>query len=353
LSANTAVNVNTVDGATIFSSTAFGVGKDNPRDAMQLTQAQKDKSFQAVFPSVSMFTVTFTAGEIPPHWSVSARNILFAGQTNVMCPPDEPLPDAALCETMICGGGYKLKKAKRIANLFCEADTCTVADDLGTCCQPDLCSKERRFTLGGEALTRNNLGNLGPDSGEEGMLFENVFPHSGETVNMLVNAADGYARNEEAHNGIRKKVGRINLATGATADLTFSFLDATTGEPTKVGPFYMSFLDFDEQQDHGKAREFVTIYNFNKFKLSETSVVSSMKSDALGDAVTFSSTTFGDGDDNVHNTMEMTQAQLDKSVSVAIPKVAQFQVTFRVADLPNGNNFRNIQFAGSTNLVCH
>jgi hypothetical protein len=353
LTSTTVVGVSADGGATSFHSTAFGRGSDNPRGAMELTQAQKDKTVQVVFPSLSTFSVSFAVGDTPGPNSGNARNILFAGQTNVWCPPDAPLADSAECTTMECPTGWKLKPTKKIQGVFCETDTCAVETDLKTCCQVDYCSKARMLTLNSQSLTRNNLGNLGPDSGEEGILFENVFPQSDDNVHLLINVKNSdYAQNNDAINKVRGGIGKINSVTGGQADMTWTFLDAATNQPTSVDPFVLTFLDFDEQQDEGKAREFVTVKPYNKYKVSGSTLVHVATDGKKKSAVTFSSTTFGEGEDNVQNIKQMTEVQKDKSVSVYMPEGSSFNVLFEVARLPGEGNGRNIQFTGATSMVC-
>jgi hypothetical protein len=353
LTNTTVVGVHTDGGATVFSSTQYGKGSDNPKGAMALTQVQKDKTVQVVFPRISTFSAKLSVGDTPGPNSGNARNILFAGQTNMWCPPDEPLPDAAECTTMECPTGWKLKPKKKIEGVYCETDTCTVETDLKTCCQVDFCSKARMLTLNSQSLTRNNLGNLGPDSGEEGMLFENVFPQSDDNVNLLINVkSGGYAQNNDAINKVSNGVGKINLVTGGQADMTWTFLDGATNQPTSIDPFVLTFLDFDEQQDAGKAREYVTIKPYNKYTVTKNTLVHIATDGKKKSAVTFSSTTFGAGEDNVQNLKQMTELQKDKSVSVYMPEISTFNVLFEVARLPGQGNGRNIQFTGATSMVC-
>merc|ERR1719163_702643 len=98
------------------------------------------------------------------------------------------------------------------------------------------------LTLNSQSLTRNNLGNLGPDSGEEGMLFENVFPQSDDNVHLLINVKNSdYAQNNDAINKVRGGVGKISSVTGGQADMTWTFLDADQLTPTTVDPFVLTF----------------------------------------------------------------------------------------------------------------
>jgi len=200
------------------------------------------------------------------------------------------------------------------------------------------CRNPNRLIFGGTSVIRNNLGG----AGAEGLEYENVFPHSGEQVNLVINAVSGYEKDPNRNNGVNNKVAKINLKTGKVAKLQFTFSKT-------VGPFYLSFLDFDEMQREGKAREKVTITTFDSYELTATTIVATT-TNADG-TVTFSSTTHGTGDDNVADTHTMTQEQLDKSVSVLMPAVNSFEITLEAVSPPKNNN-RFFQFAGITNGVC-
>lgn len=216
--------------------------------------------------------------------------------------------------------------------------------------QASPCDTSNRLIFHGFSVIRNNLGNNGPDAGEEGLVYEDVFPNSGDKVNLIINAAPGYAKAADRNNGVNNKVARINLVTGGKAELVFNFVDANTGSPKTVGPFYMSYLDFDEQQQTGKAREMVTISSFDSYTLTDTTIVNAQEN---GDGtVKFSSTTWGTGQDNVQDTHSMTQEQLDKSVSVLMPASSSFNLDLEVAELRNKVSNRFFQFAGITNGVC-
>jgi hypothetical protein len=261
------------------------------------------------------------------------------------------LPPRALCETITCPLGFKQKPKKKLAGVFCAGEDCTVADDKFTCCTADLCSNARLLVLSDENIARNNLGNQGPDSGPEGIEFRDVFPHSGQTVSMLVKAAEGYERAPDRLNKARNNIAAINLVTGGRADLIFKFFDASTDVPVKVGPFYMSFLDFDENQAEGRAREYLTINSFKKYVLDDNTVVRALTANAEETGMTFHSTTFGIGKDNVRNSKQMTDEQKAKAVSVLIPKGTQFSARFEVAPVRGSSN-RYLQIAGATNMVC-
>jgi len=350
LTKSSTVLVTREDGQTTFSSSTYGSGQDNPRGAMALTKAQKDKSVQVVFPEIASFSVTLTAGAHPAHWSGNSRNILFAGQTNMWCEPDEPLPTGALCASMECPSGFKQKGKKKLAGVFCAGEDCTVEDDTKTCCTADLCSNTRLLTLSDDNIIRNNLGNQGPDSGAEGILFNDVFPHRGETIKMLLSAAEGYEKATKATNNARGNIASINLVTGGRADLTFKFFDEND-KPVKVGPFYISFLDFDEHQKEGKAREYLTINSFKKYVLDDNTVVRAIATNDDESSMTFHSTTFGIGKDNVRNSKKLTDEQKTKAVSVLIGKGKQFTARFEVSPV-RGSSGRFLQIAGATNQVC-
>jgi len=194
-------------------------------------------------------------------------------------------------------------------------------------------------------LVHNNLGNLGKDKGAEGMRFNNVFPFrdDGKQVCLVVNAGEGYQRSlkPDRQNGLNAKIAKINLVCGTSAALTFSFVDCTTNEPVPVGPFYMSFLDFD--QDNAGGSETVTVHGAAGYEVTDSTVIDVQEGDG---SITFKSTEFGTKKDNVGDVMNMDDGQKDKAVVVQMGCVTTFKVDYEAGP---GHNNRFFQFTGLTN----
>jgi len=213
------------------------------------------------------------------------------------------------------------------------------------------CDPANQLVFNGNNLLQNNLGNVGPDAGAEGMVFGNVFPHNSQRIDLRLSAADGYQKDANRNNGINHKMAKVNVVTGGLADLTFSFVDAASGDPVSAGPFYITYLDFDEQRNAGKAREELTIKNHVSVHLTESTKVSQTVTEP--DSVSLSSTQFGNGGDNPSDVLQLTQDQKDKSVGVLMAAGTQsFTARFAAAPLPQGASNRFMLMAGNSNFVC-
>merc|ERR1719215_2543793 len=106
------------------------------------------------------------------------------------------------------------------------------------------------------------------------MIFGDVFPQGPDRINMKISAGDGYAKPDNRINGVNGRLAKVNLENGKKTPLTISFTNADTGAAATVGPFYISFLDFDEQKDAGKSREKVTVHGSEEYELTDSTVVS-------------------------------------------------------------------------------
>jgi hypothetical protein len=347
LSKTTVVEREDAAGQTTFRSTEFGNRGDNPTHPRVLTQAQEDKAVEVMFPSGSEFTVTFGAADVPGE--EKGRNVLFSGASTLDC------PKVAMCNTAQCPSGYNAKPGS--AYITCKGQPCNMdeAADRDKCCDYlGLCSDDARMVFKVSTVSRNNLGNQGPNFKDpEGIMYDNVFPQSGKKINLLLKAESDYQLVDK-YNGLNKQksLAVINVRTETSVDISFNFIDEY-GNAAEVGPFYLAFLDFDEGREDGMAREYVTVRGHTGYTLTDETLVSVVHQD--DGAVTFRSTVYGRGKDNAKDAMELTEEQMQKSVAVAFPRLSTFHATIGVGDLPNGWNGygRNINFAGFTNMVCN
>merc|ERR1711957_889846 len=97
--------------------------------------------------------------------------------------------------------------------------------------------------------------------------------------------------------------------------------------------------------------EYLTINSFKKYVLDDHTVVGHIATNDDESSMTFHSTTFGIGKDNVRNSRKLTDEQKTKAVSVLIGKGKQFTARFEVSPV-RGSSGRFLQIAGATNQVC-
>merc|ERR1719201_1654465 len=101
-------------------------------------------------------------------------------------------------------------------------------------------------------VIHSNLGGAGPDGGAENLVFGNVAANT----NLVVTATSPYTPNMlnpaggVLKNGVREGFGVINLASGSSVDLTFSFVDSTTGAPKTMSDTVITFFDGDHGMSH-------------------------------------------------------------------------------------------------------
>lgn len=332
-SPSTVVDVMETDSAIELSSTVKGTSKDNPVSPMNLTQSQKDKSATLRIPAGSNFTFALSSSK---GWAGAGRNILFTGPSSLLCPP------RALCDTFDCPLGHRLRSGAQ--NSLCHGSVCTDLD-LHTCCEEDVlidCSEGSDFSLSLAAILHSNLGGQGPDHGDEGLVYGNVFPFSDWVIDLHVNSLLTYKANNVFDNGIKGAYGKISIKSGSDATLKFSFVNRTSGELARMPNYLLSFLDFDSYND-GRSSEKITVSDFAKYFITPKSQML-----VLG-LNTFGSSMKGTLADNPTHPLALTDEQKNKSITFFFNGNSAFLVNMSVA---TGADGRNITFSGASNLVC-
>merc|ERR1719240_1492858 len=133
-----------------------------------------------------------------------------------------------------------------------------------------ICDEARTLDLSRATVTHSNLGGAGPDSGAETLVYANVFPN----VDMVVSASSPYTPNllnangGVLHNGLHGGFGVINMACDGSVDLTFTFTDSTTGQPTVPSPFLFTWFDSDHGMAH-ESRESITVSGFSSYHMTD------------------------------------------------------------------------------------
>jgi hypothetical protein len=199
----------------------------------------------------------------------------------------------------------------------------------------------------------NNLGNTGPDGGEEGIRYGNVVRMNDRNVDLIVNAVTPYERFHKSMNGLNGRVGKINLFHERDVDLRFSFVDAESDEPVTMGAFTMSVFDLDEGPD-GTAKETITAGGFSSDYMMD---FTSLRTADLPDGRRqYASTTHGRGTNNPSDPFDLTEVAAAHSVSLEYPEgLSSFTLNYAVTkaaekELRPDYMGRNFLFAGASSL---
>jgi len=209
------------------------------------------------------------------------------------------------------------------------------------------------------SVLHNNLGGAGPDDGAENIVFGDV----SQDTNLVVTATSPYTPNMlnpaggVLKNGVREGFGVINLASGSSVDLTFSFVDSTSGAPKTMSDVVVTFFDGDHGMSH-ESRESLTIKDMTSFVLDEDASLTLLddKASAADMAngvaeVTFQSTQRGSKEDNPVSPLSLSRLQAQRAVAALFEDKSQFRVVLSETGYVNPQG-RNFYFAGASSLIC-
>lgn len=208
-------------------------------------------------------------------------------------------------------------------------------------------------------LLHSNLGGAGPDDGAENLVFGDV----SLDTNLVVTATSPYTPNMlnpaggVLKNGVREGFGVVNLASGNSVDLTFSFVDSGTGAPKTMVSTVVTFFDGDHGMSH-ESRETLTIKDMTSFALDDETTLTlqddmaSAVDMANGAAeVTFQSTLRGSKEDNPVSPLSLSRLQAQRAVAALFEDKSQFRVVLAETGYVNPQG-RNFYFAGASSLTC-
>jgi len=297
--------VHTADG-TSFTGSVHGLGTDNPTDPLVLseTQAQRTVNFKFA-PGRSSFKFKYNLGLA----SNAGRNFQFAGMTNLY---------------------------------FCKAP-------------------KVNLNFSNAHVEYSNLGNKGPDTGKEGLLYRNVAQVGEQWLDLEVNAVTEYFPFNVDRNGLNGAFAQINLGTpcnngksscnGATGtcDFTFSLKKAGTDDPYEAEWLYFSMFDLDTAKKNKKWnpkwQESMTVSGFASQYLSSPTDVAVEQLDKK--TFRYNATVFGTGKDNPKEPMELNDLQKRRTVTFVYRATSVFKATFAIG-LPHYVDGRNFQIAGKS-----
>jgi hypothetical protein len=193
--------------------------------------------------------------------------------------------------------------------------------------------------------TNNNLGGLGPQTGEEGLYYQNVATANaaGDVYDLRVTVfGDSYTPNNAKNNGENGHYGQINVACGTSVNLKFQFIDQKTGEPAALERFMISFFDMDQGRFGGGEEHIILWPGYASTLLSTVTEV--QKTDVpcpqgVGTCEKFSSSTGGVGADNPKDPLVLTEQQAARTFAVYYEGVSEFMVTLTAGAGKGGRNF--------------
>jgi len=212
-----------------------------------------------------------------------------------------------------------------------------------------------------------NLGQAGPDYGEEGMTFNVTMSNTGGTVTeaqLRINAERGYVPNWNEWNGINGEWVRINFNSGTAAGFTAYFWDKETNTKMTLPKGFLTFSDLDGGPS---AKEFVAIsktgFSDNWFVgntsglIMENAMVptpfiqQNVDPTMYGMTWLYNGTGVDLGKDNPDSPDVLTANQKNNAVTFQIGGTGLSEFKFKLGALP-GSTSRTIQFNFQPTLLC-
>lgn len=308
-----------------------------PRHAFAMDDEMKRKSVAFFYSGSKGFEMTLAASP-----GASGRTFYFTAASNLVC------ESRALCEGYVCPDFYEVKDDA--ADLYCMTDVCDSLDT-GVCCQaalPDECKPVDTLLFPPDSLMYSNLAGKGPDfDSPHSILYEDVFPSSGELVLLNITALSNYSADNSSKNGLHGEYSVINVEAGYHVDLRFDFTTKSGETFVLQHPFYFTVYDFDEQKDGG-GKEQVIFSGYESYVLSKDTTVI-VGQDNLG-RTTFTAGAYGNETDNPTNPTTLSKSEMRKTVSIKFATgTSTFNMTLAATE---GFKGRNFEFTGFSTLPC-
>jgi hypothetical protein len=189
----------------------------------------------------------------------------------------------------------------------------------------------------------NNLGGLGPDTGDAVLRYAGVGELNGKAIDLVIKAS-GYEKGPNSKNGLFGKMGQISIKDGSTVHLKFMFQDQSTKSAVTIPDFLFSFLDIDMQNGVVEEKfiigDYADFYAVQGYEFTETK-------EADG-RTAFRSVKAGEACDNPTDPMDLGLTcnnvdQKKRAVTFRFIEKSAFTVTLTLKclrDCPNaGRNF--------------
>jgi len=202
-----------------------------------------------------------------------------------------------------------------------------------------------------KGIVHNNLGNTGPDSGAEGIVYEGVHMKPGEPTKPILMVVNSTSPFKPADSGLSGKYAMIACEGNTAVSVTARFLDAVTYSPVTLAKLEITFLDLDTHQT-GNEVEYIRVWDYANYLTTKNSLVEAKSDDT---SATFTATVPGDTIDNPQDPFLLTSDQKNKAVTVEFVGVDHFHAEFGSKDKLNiVNERRNRAFlmAPLPSLLC-
>lgn len=270
---------------------------------------------------------------------MGGHDLMFAGSSNLACPA------LAFCSTAQCPEGHQLRSDAN--STTCLGAMCTELDHT-TCCMRTECADERMLVFQPHRVRYSNLGGQGPDTAhEEAIVYADVFPNSGQEVDLEVIAQDRYFKPTEPRNGVDGPFGCVSMAPGTDLTLTFRFVEPGTHALASVSPFLFSIFNLTLPDED--TQKMVNVSDARRYYVSRSTKL--RQEHHLG-KLYFTS----DADENewrLHGSpthpLALGLTQQNHSISFVMPAVSEFTVSGFVSAGWSGHN---ILFAGASSIAC-
>jgi hypothetical protein len=237
---------------------------------------------------------------------------------------------------VVCGSSTKSIRAK--------SDR---ADAISQLSEEDPCDDKPQIKL--SKVLHQNLGNNGPDTGDEGLVYEgvNIHPSFPEQQVLVVVNATAPEVIKTKDNGFHGKYGMIAVAGGTLVHTKFSFLDKNR-KPIIIPELDITFFDLDSHSA-GKEAEFVKIKKPDSHFHTKGSFVDI--SEGTDGYVTFKATVAGTGSDNPKDPLLLTTKQKHKAVTVRYLNTGSFEAELGSTTGGEGG-WRGFLFVFRPSLLC-
>jgi hypothetical protein len=301
VSSDTSIKIDDKGPMTTFTSSSSGGVVDNPHDPMVLRAPQAAKTVTFTFKHRSSFNAILSI--VGPN-TYGQRNFMFAGQSQLV-------------------------------------STCPVPSPAESCSAPVSC--DVKF----QEIVNNNLMGEGEDAT---LRYSQVCISDCQKLDLLVSKTTKYSSDKAYKNGVMGSMGMINVNTGTSLGLKFTFVKEKTSTPVKVDSFFFSVFDIDGWIDKSGSllqKEMVTVGNFDKYYVTKDT---QLEIAPAAGGTSFTSKASGGLADNPKDPLMLDASQAAKTAGFLFLNKDAFSVTFEALG-PYIYGTRNFLFGGRSSLT--